>query len=373
MSASSSGSYNPRIYGKRYGIKRKQADQPSSQCDTTPLHSVVVRKRRKLSVEAFVRTPSPKTREDVETDPEISPSIKSKVTVTYGSPRKRNSPPLTPSPGKPTKPARDLSTIFDSIVPSSAPPPSPSKLAKRMLARSKTESSIGSQTSTYDNSLDRTPSLPNLPSSPSRRSDTTPSQISTAIIPPLIPNIKPNTTKTYAGNFRSFLVPLSAASSSNLVSQGMESRDDEFDTRESYSSLRSRWGVDNSEDDPYPNVSPSPFKSNSATPNVSPSKGRPKASLAAPIGLMNPLKSISELRNKGESRRFLDEIGYLFEGMDRSGGIGLRRARYAIFLAPSHRLNLYSVLFKLPLSFVTQNLCAKLRPWIFSAGLGMLS
>ncbi|KAF8809523.1 hypothetical protein BYT27DRAFT_7094210 [Phlegmacium glaucopus] len=333
MSASSSGSYNPRIYGKRSGIKRKQADQPSepvSQGDTTLLHSVVVRKRRKLSVEPFVRTPSPpKAKEDVGTDLELSPLIKPKVTVTYGSPRKRNSSPLAPlppSPGKPTKPARDLSTIFDSIVPSSAPPPSPSKLAKRMLARSKTESSIGSQTSTNDNSLGRTPSLPNLPSSPSRRSDThtASSQPSTAIIPALVPNFKPPATKTYAGNFRSFLVPLPAASSSNLDFQGVENRDDEFESRESYSSLRSRWGVDNSEDDPY--VSPSPSKSNSATPNVSPSKGRPKAPLASPIGVMNPLKSISELRNKGESRRFLDEIGYLFEGMDKSGGIGLRRA-----------------------------------------------
>jgi hypothetical protein len=43
--------------------------------------------------------------------------------------------------------------------------------------------------------------------------------------------------------------------------------------------------------------------------------------------MMNPLKSISELRNKGESRRFLDEVGYLFEGLDPKCGVGLRRAR----------------------------------------------
>ena len=336
MSASSSGSYNPRIYGKRSGIKRKPADQVSglvSQGDTTPLHSVTVRKRHKVSVEPFVRTPSPPpAEEDVgTTDLKLSLFPKPKVTVTYGSPSKRNSSHRSPSPGKPTKPARDLSTILNSIVPSSTPPPSPSKLAKRMLARSKTESSIGSQTSTHDNSPDRTPSLPNLPPSPSSRSDTQRTQLSTAIIPPLVPNFKSNTTKTYAGSFRSFLVPLPATGSSNLVSQGIESRDDEFDSRESYSSLRSRWGVDNSEDDPYPTVSPA-STSNSASPNVSPSKGRLKSSLAAPIGTMNPLKSISELRNKGESRRFLDEIGYLFEGMDKSGGIGLRRARYAFLL-----------------------------------------
>ena len=322
MSASSSGSYNPRTYGRRSGIKRKQAGQLSEPvCLGDAVH-----KRRKVSVEPFVRTPSPA--EDVGRHLKLSPLLKPKVTVTYGSSGKRNSSPLaplSPSPGKPTKPARDFSTIFDSIVPSSTPPPSPSKLAKRMLARSRTESSIGTQESTQNNSLDRTPSLPNLPSSPSSRSDTH-TQLSTVIISPLVPNFKSNATKTYAGSFRSFLVPLPVANSSNLVSQGIESRDDEFDSRESYSSLRSRWGVDNSEDDPYPNVSlASP--SNSASPNASPSKRRLKASLEAPIGTMNPLKSISELRNKGETRRFLDEIGYLFEGMDKSGGIGLRRAR----------------------------------------------
>ena len=359
---------NPRIYGRRSGTKRKQAGQLPEPDDA-------VHKRLKMSVEPSLRTPSPtRTEEDVGRDLKRSPLRTPKVTVTYGSPGKRNSSPLphlSPSPGKPTKPARDFSTIFDSLVPSSTPPPSPSKLAKRMLARSKTESSISNQESTHDNSLERTPSLPNLPSSPSSRSDTH-TQASTAIIPPLALNFKSNTTKTYAGSFRSFLVPLPVASTSNLDSQGIETRDDEFDSRESYSSLRSRWGVDNSEDDPYPNVSVA-STSNSASPNVSPSKGRPKVSVEAPIGMMNPLKSISELRNKGETRRFLDEIGYLFEGMDKSGGIGLRRARYAFFFRPSHRLNIYSVLFKSLLNFARQNLYAKLKPWIFSAGPGMLS
>ena len=318
---------NPRIYGRRSGTKRKQAGQLSEP--VSPGDAVY--KRRKVSVEPFVRTPSPaRTEEDVGRDLKRSPLLKPKVTVTYGSPGKKNSSPLaslSPSPGKPTKLARDFSTIFDSLVPSSTPPPSPSKLAKRMLARSKTESSIGTQSITHDNSLERTPSLPNLPSSPSSRSDTH-TQLSSA---PLVPNFKSNTTKTYAGSFRSFLVPLPVANTSDPVSQGIESRDHEFDSRESYSSLRSRWGVDNSEDDPYPNV-PLASTSNSASPNVSPSKGRLKTSLEAPIGTMNPLKSISELRNKGETRRFLDEIGYLFEGMDKSGGIGLRRARYTFFL-----------------------------------------
>ena len=361
---------NPRIYGRRSGTKRKQAGQLSE-----PVPDDSVHKRRKVSVEPSVRTPSPtRTEEGVRRGLKRSPLRTPKVTVTYGSLGKRNSSPLaplSPSPGKPTKLARDFSTIFDSIVPTSTPPPSPSKLAKRMLARSKTESSIGIQASTHDNSLERTPSLPNLPSSPSTRSDTH-TQLSTATLPPLVSNFKPNTTKTYAGSFRSFLVPLPGANTSNLDSQGIESRDDEFDTRESYSSLRSRWGVDNSEDDPYPNASLA-STSNSASPNVSPSKGRLKTSVEAPIGTMNPLKSISELRNKGETRRFLDEIGYLFEGMDKNGGIGLRRARYTLFFMPSHRLNLHLVLFKSLLNFARRSLYAKLKRWISSAELGMLS
>lgn len=48
--------------------------------------------------------------------------------------------------------------------------------------------------------------------------------------------------------------------------------------------------------------------------------------------MMNPLKSITELRSKGESRRFLDEVGYLFEGMDHSNTTGLKRSRYEIFV-----------------------------------------
>ncbi|KAG6879928.1 hypothetical protein C0992_009283 [Termitomyces sp. T32_za158] len=54
---------------------------------------------------------------------------------------------------------------------------------------------------------------------------------------------------------------------------------------------------------------------------------------------MNPLKSITELRSKGESRRFLDEVGYLFEGMDSSVGVGLRRARCVLSSLPVHALS----------------------------------
>ena len=46
--------------------------------------------------------------------------------------------------------------------------------------------------------------------------------------------------------------------------------------------------------------------------------------------MMNDLKSISELRSKGEARRFMDDVGYLFEGLDPDGAIGVRRGRYVL-------------------------------------------
>ncbi|KAG8805813.1 hypothetical protein FRC17_005319 [Serendipita sp. 399] len=53
--------------------------------------------------------------------------------------------------------------------------------------------------------------------------------------------------------------------------------------RESYTELRSRWGIEHSEQD------------------------------SAPI---NDLNSVGEMRSRGETRRFLDEVGYLFDGLD---------------------------------------------------------
>ena len=43
----------------------------------------------------------------------------------------------------------------------------------------------------------------------------------------------------------------------------------------------------------------------------------------------NELMSITELRSKGESRRFLDEVGYLFEGLEEHGmTASVRRSRH---------------------------------------------
>lgn len=125
--------------------------------------------------------------------------------------------------------------------------------------------------------------------------------------------------KTYAGPSRSFLVnlPISSLDLDNLHDQTQEDM-----SQESYTDLRNRWGVDKSEDDPLP------FE-----PASSPSRRLKRTSSASfqtslghnSNGVPNDLKSITELRNKGESRRFMDEVGYLFEGLEMSSAIALRR------------------------------------------------
>ena len=219
------------------------------------------------------------------------------------------------------KVSEDLSGIFDS-----SPSVTPTKLARRMLGRSKTESSIESHSPSArnDSGIDRTSSLPNIPNPSSSPSSSTIFSFS-ATSPS-----KTSTTRTYAGKYRSFLMALPASPSG--PAKGLTTEDD-FESRESYSSLRSRWGVDNSEDDPRPTYDiSSPTNSTTTASEASPSRsgnGKGKAffrTAQVPVGMMNPLKSISELRNKGESRRFLDEVGYLFEGLDPKCGIALRRS-----------------------------------------------
>lgn len=124
--------------------------------------------------------------------------------------------------------------------------------------------------------------------------------------------------RTYAGSSRSFLVALPVPDADSL--NGVK---DDTEPHESYADLRSRWGIDLSEDDPQPYQDeqvtvPIPLKRNPSEPSQP----------SLPTGMMNDLKSITELRSKGESRRFLDEVGYLFEGLDSSSAIGLRRARW---------------------------------------------
>ena len=134
---------------------------------------------------------------------------------------------------------------------------------------------------------------------------------------------------TYAGKSRSFLVEIPAPKLGTLGEdspkrENMEVHDDGFEIRESYTDLRSRWGVDNLEDDPRP---ADPLSRDTTGKR----KGKTATATPLPDGIVNNLKSISELRNKGERRRFFDEVGYLFEGMDPTGPISLRRAGYFNF------------------------------------------
>ncbi|KAF5362389.1 hypothetical protein D9756_002188 [Leucocoprinus leucothites] len=274
-----------RTYGKKAPVKRKTT--PSDDEET------IDTKRRKVTPteqDACLVKPKPKAR--------------------------------TPSPS-PTKTAQTAT---------------PTKMTKRMLGRSKTESSIDNNSST-SNLASRTSSLPTIPSPSSQplpppdidRRPTLAASTST-----------PRVKRTYAGQSRSFLVALPVSdlpSTSTIPGIDGGSQEDEFYEPESYSSLRLRWGVDNSEDDPAtstlpptpsrPNPKSKSKKSNSTNTTPASKKGKGKAPAPAvylPPNMMNPLKSITELRSKGESRRFLDEVGYLFEGMDPSNSIGLKRS-----------------------------------------------
>ncbi|KAH9479321.1 hypothetical protein JR316_0007911 [Psilocybe cubensis] len=322
-------SHISKTYGKRSGVKRKQTNDSTDRRDINDVPATAKRRRRSPDLET---TPSPAETDAVSKD--STPPRPSPKTV-YGTPCQTASTPVVQH--SPSKPARDLSLIFEDILPVNNTLPSPSKLAKRMLSRSKTESSVEGQSSLQETKVERTPSLPNL-SSPSKTEEpaASTSKSISAILPLVTPSSNAPVTRTYAGKFRSFLVSFPATSTAHDPLSTVIDADD-LDARESYSSLRNRWGVDNSEDDPYHYASPSPsksLKSDLSTPDTSPSRhGKRKGkavssfqnhSISMP-DLMN-LKSISELRNKGENRRFFDEVGYLFEGMDKTGGIGLRRA-----------------------------------------------
>jgi hypothetical protein len=135
--------------------------------------------------------------------------------------------------------------------------------------------------------------------------------------------LQQSSLRTYAGRSRSFLVELPTDSNPD---SGVDADDLAFETRESYKDLRLRWGVDNSEDDPRPAVSSySSPEPETGRKGKGKAKDRPKAVL--PPNMMNDLKSITELRSKGEIRRFMDEVGYLFEGMDQTVGVSVRRGR----------------------------------------------
>ena len=226
-----------------------------------------------------------------------------------------------------------------------------------MLGRSRTETSVISISSSSEHNSVEPSSIHGTPKklrafssdsvigSPSSRghsqSPSKPKPPEDVSSPPVRPSLTNTNVRTYAGKSRSFLVALPQ---SQAASMGMDplladnantlladSQEDDFEVRESYTELRQRWGVDASEDDPRP---PSPQPSPSPK-RKGKSKGLPKQ--AEPIrflpnGMMNDLKSITELRSKGESRRFLDEVGYLFEGLEAQGALGVRRGRCVLMI-----------------------------------------
>ena len=217
----------------------------------------------------------------------------------------------------------------------------PSKpIAKRMLGRTRTEKSIDDNPSintSLESLASKSSSIGLMRSQqPNHTIDITPSgsshpqmltlpeeQSQSSAPGPSTAPLQQSSFRTYAGRSRSFLVEL--PTDSNLES-GVDADDLAFETRESYKDLRLRWGVDNSEDDPRPAVSSySSPEPETGRKGKGKAKDRPKAVL--PPNMMNDLKSITELRSKGEIRRFMDEVGYLFEGMDQTVGVGVRRGR----------------------------------------------
>jgi hypothetical protein len=132
-----------------------------------------------------------------------------------------------------------------------------------------------------------------------------------------------SSVRTYAGRSRSFLVELPTDSNPD---SGVDADDSGLEIRESYKDLRIRWGIDDSRDDPSLAVSAhsSPEPENG---RKGKGKARDRSKVTLPPNMMNDLKSITELRSKGESRRFMDEVGYLFEGMERSAGVRVCRGR----------------------------------------------
>ncbi|CCM05861.1 uncharacterized protein FIBRA_08097 [Fibroporia radiculosa] len=265
----------------------------------------------------------------------------------------------------PQKFAKDLSDLFSfgTEKPAAVRPSTkhkPSNIAKRMLRRTGTESlsisSESSQSSLAEGSR-RVPAPPKLSkalsepmldttltSSGSGSRPMTPLKVGSlddVSSPPMTASARASLSctniRTYAGQSRSFLVALpttqiDSLSRTNSQSQSLledeeivSSQADDFEIQESYTDLRMRWGVDNSEDDPRP---VSPMHDSPEDRGKRKGKGKQVDVRPSPLppGMMNDLKSITELRSKGESRRFLDEVGYLFEGLDAKAALGVRRS-----------------------------------------------
>jgi len=116
--------------------------------------------------------------------------------------------------------------------------------------------------------------------------------------------------RTYSSS-RSFLVPLSSIpprDESSLDTDDWKPQDPIQHV--SYADLRKKYRVDLSSDDDL------------------------DTGISGPVDL----KTIGELRNKGENRRFLDDMGYLLEGLAPKMSIAVKRLRYVYTLHFLHPL-----------------------------------
>jgi hypothetical protein len=147
-------------------------------------------------------------------------------------------------------------------------------VVKRMLTRSRTEPSIGSD-SAISSLSSGSSSLTRLEYTPQKAdsawaltsSQSTPST-KRRLAPPSPPTLVTPQTRTYGGKSRSFLMPLPITQLKDSFGLDDMHEEDEFEIRESYTDLRTRWGVDNSEDDPplpSPTIS-SPVNRNATAP-----------------------------------------------------------------------------------------------------------
>lgn len=249
----------------------------------------------------------------------------------------------SPSKSKDKEKANDFSSLFSfGDGGSSEPTPKTTGMARRMLARAQTVPSSSGSASPDPNTQDYTRRQPLL----SMKTDTvidlteeaplTTNAIkltkSTSFDDPPRADSRAANFRTYGGASRSFLIAIPANQIPSLdgsqLTEGstaslLQSQEDEFGTHESYTSLRSRWGVDNSEDDPY---QPLAEESTAWSRKKKGKSGRPP--LVPPLcPSVSELRSITELRNTGESRRFNDEVGYLFEGLTAESELSVKRGR----------------------------------------------
>lgn len=261
-----------------------------------------------------------------------------------GTTFKKNSPPQSKGKEK----ASDFSDLFsfgDGKSPKASKPIlKTTGVARRMLARAQSGPSSSGSGSFDTNAQDATHRQYPL----SMKTDTVidlteePGSANTQIKPTKSTsfedsapraNGRSTNLRTYGGASRSFLIAISVNQATSLndsqltedsAASLLQSQEDEFDTHESYTSLRSRWNVDNSEDDPYQPHAEGP------TTWVRKKKGKlgrpPLVPLPGPSA--SELRSITELRNTGESRRFNDEVGYLFEGLTAESELSVKRGRH---------------------------------------------